>query len=200
MVFFDRVCEGIDTARVVTDDLQSACKATDHLIQHGCKKIAFLSISEGLSITQQRIEGYKQSLATHGMRFNPSDIVPCTHDAEENLRLLGKIFARDDRPDGVIASVEKLAVQVYQACRSQGLSIPGDLKVIGFSNLATASLLYPSMTTVTQPAFEMRGRKPLRCCSGPWAIKALVFRKTFMSFLPSCRSGIPLAKPPVIGQ
>jgi len=88
-------------------------------------------------------------------QFNPSDIVPCTHDAEENLRLLEKILSRRDRPDAIIASVEKLAVQVYQACRSLGLNIPGDLKVIGFSNLATASLLYPSMTTVTQPAFEM---------------------------------------------
>ena len=155
VVFFDRVCEGIDTARIVTDDLQSASKATDHLIQHGCKQIAFLAISEGLSISHQRIEGYKQALANHGMKFNSSDIIACTHDVEENLRLLKRIIKGKDRPDGIIASVEKLAVQVYQACREQGLKIPGDIKVIGFSNLVTASFLNPSLTTVTQPAFEM---------------------------------------------
>jgi len=51
--------------------------------------------------------------------------------------------------------VEKLAVQVYQACRELNLNIPGDIKVVGFSNLVTASLLNPSLTTITQPAFEM---------------------------------------------
>jgi len=155
VVFFDRTCDGIDTAKVVTDDLQSAYKATGHLIRQGCRKIAFLAIAEGLSISHQRIEGYKQALADGGIKFYQENIVACTHDAAENLRLLKKIMVRKDRPDGVIASVEKLAVPVYQVCRELGLNIPGDLKVIGFSNLVTAAFLYPALTTVTQPAFEM---------------------------------------------
>ena len=155
VVFFDRVCEGIDTARIVTDDLPSAYKATDHLIRQGCRQIAFLAISEGLSISHQRIEGYKQALADHGIKFNDDNIIPCTHDAEENVQLLKKMIRRNDRPDGVIASVEKLAVQVYQACHEENVGIPGDLKVIGFSNLVTAAYLNPALTTITQPAFEM---------------------------------------------
>jgi len=155
VVFFDRVCEGIDTARIVTDDLPSAYKATDHLIRQGCRQIAFLAISEGLSISHQRIEGYKQALADHGIKFNDDNIIPCTHDAEENVQLLKKMIRRKERPDGVIASVEKLAVQVYQACHEENIDIPRDLKVIGFSNLVTAAYLNPSLTTITQPAFEM---------------------------------------------
>jgi LacI family transcriptional regulator len=155
VVFFDRVCESVDTAKIVTDDLQSAYKATDHLIRQGCRQIAFLAISEGLSISHQRIEGYKQALADHGIKFNDADIIPCTHDVEENLQLLKKMMRRKDRPDGVIASVEKLAVQVYQASHEENIAIPRDLKVIGFSNLVTAAYLNPSLTTITQPAFEM---------------------------------------------
>jgi LacI family transcriptional regulator len=155
VVFFDRTCDGIDTARVVTDDLQSACKATDHLIRQGCRKIAFLAIAEGLSISHQRIEGYKLALSEHGLAFSASNIIPCTHDAGENLRTLKKIMSGPDRPDGIIASVEKLAVQVYQACQEMQLNIPRDMKVIGFSNLVTAAFLAPALTTVTQPAFDM---------------------------------------------
>ncbi|HXO78199.1 MAG TPA: substrate-binding domain-containing protein, partial [Puia sp.] len=58
-------------------------------------------------------------------------------------------------PDGVFASVEKLAVQTYHVCRELGLRIPEDVKVIGFSNLITASLLNPSLTTIAQPAYDM---------------------------------------------
>lgn len=155
VVFFDRICEGLDTARVVTDDRNSAYKAADHLIRSGCKQIAFLAISENLSISHQRIEGYKHALAERGIKFKKTDIVPCTHNADENIQLLKKLLNRKDRPDGIIASVEKLAVQSYQACREQKLTIPGDVKVIGFSNLVTASLLNPALTTITQPAFEM---------------------------------------------
>jgi LacI family transcriptional regulator len=155
VVFFDRTCDGIDTASVVTDDLQSACNATDHLIRQGCRKIAILTIAEGLSISHQRIAGYKLALAEHGLAFNERNIISCTHDAAENLRTLKKIMSGADRPDGIIASVEKLTVQVYQACRELQLNIPGDVKVIGFSNLVTAAFLQPALTTVTQPAFEM---------------------------------------------
>ncbi|HVF96534.1 MAG TPA: substrate-binding domain-containing protein, partial [Flavisolibacter sp.] len=49
----------------------------------------------------------------------------------------------------------KLITPLYTACGEAGLSIPGDIKVIGFSKLQTASILNPSLTTVTQPAFEM---------------------------------------------
>jgi LacI family transcriptional regulator len=59
------------------------------------------------------------------------------------------------RPDGVFASVEKLAIATYEVCNELGLRIPEDVKVISFSNLQTAALLNPSLTTITQPAFEM---------------------------------------------
>ena len=62
---------------------------------------------------------------------------------------------RKDRPNGVIASVEKLTTPVYKACATLKLRIPQDVKVVCFSNLETASILNPSLTTITQPAFEM---------------------------------------------
>jgi LacI family transcriptional regulator len=58
-------------------------------------------------------------------------------------------------PDGIFASVEKLAIMVYEVCEEMGIKIPEQLKIISFSNLQTASLLNPSLTTITQPAYEM---------------------------------------------
>jgi LacI family transcriptional regulator len=88
----------------------------------------------------------------------PSDqdlVVNCSNSEEENYRLIHALLSSDNRPDGIFASVEKLAVQVYHVCRDLGLEIPEDVKVISFSNLVTASLLNPSLTTIAQPAYEM---------------------------------------------
>lgn len=154
LVFFDRTCDEIETARITTDDFESSYKATQHLLDCGCRKIALLSISDCLSISNKRYEGYAQALADNGRTLSPQNIL-CDSDADKNRLLLQNILRGKDRPDGLIATVEKLATDVYLACREVQLRIPGDLKLVAFSNLSSASILEPSLTTVTQPAFEM---------------------------------------------
>ncbi|HZB15205.1 MAG TPA: substrate-binding domain-containing protein, partial [Chryseolinea sp.] len=56
---------------------------------------------------------------------------------------------------GIVGSTEKLSTLSYTVCYELGLRIPQDIKVVGFSSMGIASLLNPSLTTVTQPAFEM---------------------------------------------
>lgn len=155
LVFFDRVCEDIDTAKVVTDDFESAYKATEHLLAGGCRRIAMLFISPDLSISHHRMEGYKKAMADHQRPWRESDMVACTHNETVNHEILTGVFSGPDAPDGVIATVGKLVFSVYLACHALQLHIPGQVKVIGFSNLPSAMLLNPSLTTVTQPAFEM---------------------------------------------
>jgi LacI family transcriptional regulator len=154
LVFFDRVCEDVETAKIVTDDLESSYNATFHLLKTGCKKITYLSTSSSLSINNKRMEGYKKALADYGKKITP-DIIPCTSNSEGNYRIICELLKKKNRPDALIASVEKLTTPIYLACRDLNLSIPTDLKVISFTNLQAALILTPTLTTVTQPAFEM---------------------------------------------
>lgn len=155
LIFFDRVCEDIETARITTDDFESGYKATAHLIEHGCTSIFFLNISDSLSISNKRLQGYLLALKDHQLQSGKEQIILCTNDSKQNYELLKKIMQQDNRPDGIIASVEKLTTPVYKACADLHLKIPADVKVICFSNLETASILNPSLTTITQPAFDM---------------------------------------------
>jgi len=155
LVFFDRVSEDIETAKVVTDDGESAYAATRHLIQNGCRRIVLLSVSTTLSIINQRIAGYRKALSDHHMPLRDSDIVICSSDATDNDQVLKSLLGGAEPPDGFIATVEKLVPPVYLACQELQLRIPDQVKVIGFSNLPSAPLLSPSLTTITQPAFEM---------------------------------------------
>ncbi|MDX2048237.1 MAG: LacI family DNA-binding transcriptional regulator [Chitinophagaceae bacterium] len=155
VVFFDRICEDVETAKITTDDFESGYNATRHLAEQGCKKIAYLSVSPALSISSKRLEGYKKALAEIGIRPEKKDIVSCTNDAGDNYRTIKKLLQSKNRPDGLIASVEKLTTTVYMVCSDLRLEIPGMIKIISFTNLPTAAVLNPSLTTITQPAFEM---------------------------------------------
>ncbi|HKZ65463.1 MAG TPA: LacI family DNA-binding transcriptional regulator [Chitinophagaceae bacterium] len=155
LIFFDRICEDVETAKITTDDFESGYKATEHLIQQGCDKIAFLSTSDSLSISNKRLEGYLQAHTDHQLKAGNEQMVRCTDNAKQNYILLKELLQQNTRPDGIVASVEKLTTPVYTACLDLKLKIPNDVKVVCFSNLETASILNPSLTTITQPAFEM---------------------------------------------
>jgi len=152
IVFFDRICDQINTVKVVTDDFESGFKATQHLINQGCKKIAYLSVSPNLSIDQKRVNGYLKCIHAHQME---DQVVYCGNNDEQNLSTIKTLFGSTERPDGVFASVEKLALSTYAACEELSLLIPADVKVVSFSNLPTAPLLNPSLTTITQPAYQI---------------------------------------------
>lgn len=155
LVFFDRVCDSIEAPRVVTNDYESGFVATEHLVKAGCRRIAHLAISMELSISRKRMKGYMDALLRYDLPFDEEMIVHCESDEGSNYNNIRDLLASPQRPDGIFASVEKLAVQVYHVCRELGLRIPEDVKVLGFSNLVTASLLSPALTTIAQPANEM---------------------------------------------
>jgi LacI family transcriptional regulator len=155
LVFFDRVFEEIDTARITTNDLESAYLATTHLLSKGCRQVLFLSFSNSLSISNNRLMGYKRALMEQGMDVNEKNILSLNNDPKTDCLLLKKKLRSSKRADGILASVEKLAITCYQACADLHLSIPGDIQVISFSNLETAAFLDPPLTTIAQPAFEI---------------------------------------------
>jgi LacI family transcriptional regulator len=155
LIFFDRVCDAVPTAKVLTDDFDAAYKATCHLISRGCKEIVFLSAAGDLSITGERRKGFIRALAENNIVAKEHHVLVCSENEDESLDAIRQVLKGKRKVDRVIGSVEKLAMQAYAVCHASGLSIPNDVKVLAFSNLQIASLLAPPLTTVVQPAFEM---------------------------------------------
>ncbi|RFM27545.1 LacI family DNA-binding transcriptional regulator [Deminuibacter soli] len=158
IVFFDRICENVETAKITTDDYESGFKATEHLIQQGCTNIAYLCISKHLSIGNKRMHGYLDAIKKYKLRSPQTNIVFGSNNHEENYNKVKKLLSAKNRPDGIFASVEKLALTAYHAAHELDIHIPKQLKIISFANLETAPLLKPSLTTITQPAFEIGKR------------------------------------------
>jgi len=155
VIFFDRVFNEVDTVKVTTNDFESAYTATKHLIKSGCKKPHFVSIRGHLNIISSRLEGFKKALEEHHIKFSNASIIECTTDWEYNCKALRKRLQSPERPDGLLCSIENLSVVIYKVCEDLDIKIPGNLQIISFSNLDTASFLNPPLTTVTQPAYEI---------------------------------------------
>ncbi|HTL09832.1 MAG TPA: LacI family DNA-binding transcriptional regulator [Chitinophagaceae bacterium] len=154
VLLFDRVCDSGDMLHVSTNDYESSYQGTMHLVEKGCRKIAYLLALKHLVPGRKRLEGYKDALLHAGLPVDPSLILDCDGTEKENYEVIsGAMQAL--QPDGILSSIEKLGTLCYYVANDAGISIGGKVKIVSFSNLETASLLQPSLTTITQPAFEI---------------------------------------------
>lgn len=154
LVMFDRVMEDLDVMKVSSNDYISSFNATEHLINRGCKRILFLKAGEQLSTMQKRLSGYKDALLKNKIDFN-KDLIRTFHPYKElELEELTMVI-QQTKPDAIFCTVEHLAIACYDVCQTLNISIPNDIKVITFSNLKVARHLNPSLSTISQPAFEI---------------------------------------------
>ena len=161
LVFFDRVYKDLDAYNVTTDDYDISYEATAHLIECGCSKIAYLYGLENLPAGNARFLGYKDALEKNGLSVNDELVINYCEDECQNLAQITQLIDIH-RPDALFSSIEEFVIPTYTACRVLHLKIPDEIKIISFSNQATAQLLDPSLTTITQPAFEI-GREAATC-------------------------------------
>jgi len=156
LVFFDRNIEKFPVPKVITNDYECGETAAKTLVAQGCKNPVFFSTSESLSICTKRYSGFISAVAKMGLSVNDRQfIINCNNNNKSITSQIQCILNKRPHIDGIVASVEKLAIHTYQVCHNIGVKIPEDLKVIAFSTLETASILNPSLTTICQPAFDI---------------------------------------------
>jgi LacI family transcriptional regulator len=157
LVFFDRVYDDIDVPKITTDDYSSSFKATEYLLKHGCKKPAFLVIDKNISIGNTRMNGFIDAHKKCKIPVDKCLIIDCSNDLDESYRIIEKILLHE-KPDALLASVERLAIAAYRVCMNEKIPIPQQVKVISYSNLFVTDMLNPSLSTIEQPA-ESLGAK-----------------------------------------
>jgi len=155
LVFFDRIATLDNFPRIVTNNYESAFQATMHLFSQKVNFPNYLYTSEWNYINRERHRGFKDAVIQNGIEFTDEFVIKCTEDPEINRSIIRDLLLSEKPPDAIFTSIEKLAINVYEMANELKVKIPDRLKVISFSNLRTASLLAPSLSTISQPAFEM---------------------------------------------
>jgi DNA-binding LacI/PurR family transcriptional regulator len=160
LVFFDRICEGIESDRVVVDDETGAYEAVKHLIETGCKSIVHLSGPQNLLIGQGRKNGYVRALTESKITVSEKNIIRC--DTVEEARLIvPKLLARKDRPDGIFAVNDLTAAETMKIIKQNGLNVPEDISLVGFTSGMISDLTDPTLSSVEQHGYEI-GKEAVR--------------------------------------
>lgn len=149
MVFYDRICTGINASRVVVDDYMGAFTAVTHLIETGCRRIAFYGASMKLVISKNRYNGYRDALLRHGLKTDESIEFICDNREDAEI-LTTKVLARPDRPDAFFAINDDTAIGILYTAKRMGLRVPEDVSICGFTNCERATACEPMLTTVEQ--------------------------------------------------
>lgn len=154
VVYFDRVPEIKNAHKVVVDNFDGAFKATEFLIEKGRKNIAHITSPPILSITQERLAGYKSALEKHGIPVNENLIKYCSFEPEEAEKAITGLL-KNERPDAFFMGSDRLALSCFKVFKKLKPDDTGQITLVGFTNLGVAGLLEPPLTTVTQPAFKI---------------------------------------------
>lgn len=154
LVFFDRICTGINTDKVVVDDYAGAFHAVEHLIETGCRRIAFLGSNPLMPIANNRRMGYEDALRKHKLPILKEMNRVCD-TPELTKEVVPQMLKHDPYPDAFFCINDEVAVYCMQIAKSAGFKIPEQISVCGFTNSYITEVTDPTLTSVDQHGSEM---------------------------------------------
>jgi DNA-binding LacI/PurR family transcriptional regulator len=154
VVMFNRGQDDAGLSEVTSDNLAGGRKATRHLLDTGHRRIAHVMGWQGSSTGRDRARGFRDALAEAGQA--PFAMIDGMYSRDEAARAARSLFAGPDRPDAIFVGNDHMAFAVMDTLRFDlGLSVPGDVSVIGYDDVPLASWPSYSLTTIRQPVRRM---------------------------------------------
>jgi len=148
------------TFSVSVDNQHGGYLATNHLIQRGHRRIAYISGPADHSDDADRSTGYQQALGENGLAFDPTLVISGNGQLDGGERALHTLTGLRTPPSAVFCYNDMTAIGLLSAARREGLSVPEDLAVVGFDDILFARFVQPTLTTVAQPQRDM-GRQAM---------------------------------------
>jgi len=137
---------------VAIDDFQGGLIATEHLVNLGHRRIAFLRQRTSHTTSQRRLEGYIKALQSANIEIDKSIVVDCEATSAAGAEAMANLLARRRGVTAVFAHNDVIALGAMHAIYCSGLSIPGDISIIGYDNIDAAAFYHPPLTTVRYPS------------------------------------------------
>lgn len=150
-VLLGRHFEDLDTHYVVTDDVQGAKNATEHLIERGHERIAIVNGPGHISSSRERLRGYRRAMNEHDLPTTEQLVLEGNVTMADGYETGKELISASPRPTAVLCYSDFVAMGVIKAAREKGLKISEDLAVVGYDDVLFASCLEVPLTTVRIP-------------------------------------------------
>ena len=162
LVMFDKISKMVNCSKIIINDREAAYNATKHLIDSGCKRIAHFRGALQPQNSIDRFLGYKKALEDHGLTYDSSLVYLCENvDYEDGRNAALQLLKDKKEVDGIFAITDMAAVGAIAVFNENGIKVPEDISIMGFSNWFLSQAITPSLSTVNQPGFEM-GKKTFK--------------------------------------
>ncbi|WP_272149592.1 LacI family DNA-binding transcriptional regulator [Tenacibaculum aiptasiae] len=152
LVLFDRTHASINCDKVIVDDIGAGYKATKHLLDLGCKKIAIVTTPEHVTVGLHREQGYEKALKEQGGVID-RDLIIEVDEEKDIYTQIKELFVHE--VDAVFAVNEIYAAIAIRIAKEKGLRVPEDISIVGFTDGLISEYSSPSITTVVQHGFTM---------------------------------------------
>ena len=140
---------------VRTHDADGAAQAARHLASLGHKRIAHVHGPKSFQSAHERLAGFKAGLSEFGLELDAALTIEAGYTFDSGVRAADNLLSRANRPTAIFAGNDEMAIGIYTSARKLGLSIPGDLSIVGFDDTPMASRIAPALTTVRLPIRDM---------------------------------------------
>lgn len=136
---------------VLVDDFTAAFRITNHLLDQGHTRLAFLCGDEEHSSSGERLAGFEAALTKRGIAVNHNYIIPGTYSFESGVQGAQKLLAMAEKPTAIFACNDEIAAGALFCARLSQISIPEQLAIAGFENSPFSRQTWPPLTTANQP-------------------------------------------------
>ncbi len=140
------------------DNTGGAREIVSRLIQHGHKRIGFLSGPPDLPDARDRMLGYQMALQEAGIKFEPRLVVPGSYIISEGRKGTRTLMSLPKPPTAIFGANDQSAIGAVMALKRLGMRVPRDVAVVGFDDIPMAQYVEPSLTTMHQPMYRMGSR------------------------------------------
>jgi LacI family transcriptional regulator len=155
---FVRISPGTNhalTSSVFMDDAQAADDMTTHLINLGHRRIGFIKGHPNHMASDDRLFGYRRALDRVAISYEPQLVAEGEFDFDSGVRAGRYFLDMEEPPTAVFAANDDMAAGVLAVAHERGLDLPGALSVAGFDDTTLARTVWPPLTTIHQPMFDL---------------------------------------------
>lgn len=151
-----------DFPSVHIDNVAASQDATKYLISRGHRKIAFISGQKTSLLTKDREFGYRSAMHKKGLTVDEGWVIEGGLSIDGAIKACRQLLNYPNRPTAIFCANDEMAIGCMHEIKNEGLSVPGDISVMGFDDIRYAEVVDPALTTIAQPAEEIGERVAYR--------------------------------------